>query len=165
MHMADDLDAVHTERLHVPTPQYPADYRPHADEVWTSAPTTFHRAALAWCASAETVAHPIYPSELRHMVETRIWSGAEPNFCDLSDLDAEATRRTDWGYGGGHCVTPRCGLLWQHRAQFGLLWESSVQTILARTAPGWVVRIVGWHQERREAAEFVLGPHPMRRGR
>lgn len=82
----------------------------------------------------------------------------EPMIGQLRELDAEAYRRAEWlPSGDKHPVTIAGPEIWQHRSQYGLCWHSSVQTILARTAAGWVVRIVGQHAQRRAAAEVSLG--------
>jgi hypothetical protein len=126
-------------------------------EAWECEPTTFSRAARAWCAAVAVVAGPYYPEMFAGLLY-RLWVHADPNPEQLVALHVEAARRADWVMPGReeHMIQPKRPGLWHHRTQYGLVWTSSVDTWLIRDARGWRVRIVGQHEQRRRAAEEAL---------
>lgn len=126
-------------------------------DVWECAPTTFRRAAIAWCAAAG-VAGALYPARLEQMVRDH-YQGAEwgeplEGQDPLPALHEEAVRRADWvpAHHAEHCQPPRTAELGENC----LLWRTSVDTLLTRTTDGWVVRITGAHDARQAAAEGSL---------
>lgn len=144
--------------IHVPSPMWPYGPLPEGTVVWESRPTTFELAARAWAAAASAVAMPLYPPQFAALASEHYFGEREPFAAQLRELDEEAYRRAVWLPGGArHSVCPAAPEMWVHDTQFGLCWHSSVQTILARTWAGWIVRLVGKHAQRQEAAEAVLG--------
>lgn len=145
--------------IHVPSPLYPADWIPSdVEDHWECTPTTFARAAAAWCCAARCVAGPLFPAEFERLAAL-FHHEQEPNHAELGEMASEALRRAEWlPCGEQHFVSLREPEVFQHRNTYGLCWHTSVQTILVRTAPGWVVRVVGagGHQLRRESAEMSL---------
>lgn len=156
----DPYYAAYAGRLHLPTAAYPWNWTPADDsQVWQSKAFSFQRAVEAWEAAASSQAGPLQPPHIRALaLQCHSCEGEEPNAAQLVEICDEAYRRACWlpsGY--RHPVAPASAEVWRHRLHYGLLWESSVQTILARTAAGWTVRIIGGHLRRQEAAERVLG--------
>lgn len=129
------------------------------EDAWECEPTTFGRAARAWCAAVAVVQAPYYPEMFAGLL-FRSWEYEDPNPAQLVALHVEAARRADWVMPGqeAHMIRPKRPDLWHHRMQYGLVWTSSVDTWLIRDARGWRVRIVGHHERRRRAAEEALAP-------
>lgn len=145
------------EQMHVPSPLYPASWQPtELSQVWQSAPTTFRRAVHAWEAAASSQASPYQPPHILCLA-LHCYPYEDPNAEQLLELCIEADRRANW-LPNKQIQAPACfqTKVWKHKGQYGLLWESSVQTILAYTAAGWVVRIIGEHRSRQDAAERAL---------
>lgn len=123
-------------------------------KVWQSKPTTFERALRAWKAAASSQADPYHPP---YILDSYNYKYVDPNVLQLLEICEEAYNQACWlPFGKHHPVPPAHAEFWQRKRQYGLCWRSGVQTILARTSAGWVVRIVGEHLRRQEAAERIL---------